>query len=418
MYLNLKGIKDSINSIIIFIIIFCYVFAFYVLNVSISILICFPLYAYAAINKEFFRHIILVLKSRYLKNVIVVWFVLLFMSILYPLIFLTFDLSLFSLILTQFIHLVAALPVFAFLSYKDVTFSKVEKIFVWIFVLQTIIQLVVILNPALVDLIRLFNHFDEDKVGGPGANIRGMALSAATTYHLSLVYGAAFIIYVKVYLSEKISIKNLILGFLLFIGIFFTGRTAFVGVSLALVAYLFSSQVSFINRFKLFVYVPLAVIILLALVSLISPDFRDMLDKDILPYAFEFYYKMEEGGTAETASTNQLQDMWASDFNPIELLVGSGNYTNSETGGYYMKVDPGILRHLLFMGVIGYFVILLYQLTLFPVWKMDKETRYYYLVILVYFIIMEFKGVTLGVNKFVLSTSILLYFSYFELKRK
>lgn len=379
---------------------------------------CFPLYVYAVINKEFFRHIVLVLKSQYIKKVVIAWLVLLFVSILYPFIFLTFDLSLFGLILTQSIHLIAAIPVFAYLSYKNVSFSTVEKMVVWIFILQTIIQIIVLQNPTLIELVRTFNRFDEDKVGGPGANIRGVALSAATTYHLSLIYGAAFIIYVKVYLSKGVSIKNLVFGFLLFVGIFFTGRTAFVGVGLGLVGFLFSSKVSFVSRLKLFVYVPLLTVGLLSLVALASPDFAEMLDNDILPYAFEFYYKMEEGGTAETASTNHLQEMWANNFDELELLLGSGKYIDPNTGTYYMKVDPGILRHLLFMGVLGYLVIVFYQLRLFPIWKVDKETRYYYIVILLYFVFMEFKGVTLGTNKFVFSFSLLMMYSYFSLKGK
>ena len=55
---------------------------------------------------------------------------------------------------------------------------------------------------------------------GPGSMIRGKALSAATTYHLSLVYGIGFIIYIKEFLSQKISLTNVFIGLLIFVGIF------------------------------------------------------------------------------------------------------------------------------------------------------------------------------------------------------
>ena len=86
------------------------------------------------------------------------------------------------------------------------------------------------MSPSLGELILYFNKFDTKAVQGIGSNIRGKALSAATTYHLSLVYGVAFIIYIKEFLCKKISIKYVLIGLFVFVGIFFAGRTGFVGV--------------------------------------------------------------------------------------------------------------------------------------------------------------------------------------------
>lgn len=405
------------NKIILFILLFCYVFGFYVLGIAISILIAFPLYAYAFINKAFFQSIIEVIKTKYFKYVFIAWAGILFLSLLYPILFLTFDFSLFKIIATQLIHMVAAIPILAFLSYKSFSYSEVENTFIGIFVCQTIIQLIVITNPILVDLVRVFNQYQADEVTGPGSSIRGMALSAATTYHLSLVYGVAFILYVKSYLVKKVSFISLLIGFFIFIGIFFAGRTGLVGVVLGIIAYMLTFKVRIMNKIKLIIFIPVLAVILLSLVALVSPDFSRMLDNDILPYVFEFYYNLEDGGSAETQSTNQLQQMWDKNFDPVELLIGSGKYTDPLTGGYYMRVDPGILRHLLFMGIIGYVAMVIYQLILFPFWKMDKRTRYFYSFIFLYFCIMEFKGVTLGANKFIFSVSLLLMYSYLYLKR-
>ena len=57
--------------------------------------------------------------------------------------------------------------------------------------------------------------------------------------------------------------------------------------------------------------------------------------------------------------------MWNRDFNYVEFLIGSGRYSY-ENGAYYMHVDPGILRHTLFMGIGGYLCLLFYQLILLP----------------------------------------------------
>ena len=114
----------------------------------------------------------------------------------------------------------------------------------------------------------------------------------------------------------------------------------------------------------------------------------------------------------ETASTNHLMRMWQEDFNEMEFLIGSGKYT-TEAGGYYMGVDPGILRHLLFMGIIGYILLLCYQLVLLPIHKMSGDARCYYCLILCYWFVMDFKGCTMGSNKFAFAVSLLFSFSYF-----
>lgn len=107
-------------------------------------------------------------------------------------------------------------------------------------------------------------------------------------------------------------------------------------------------------------------------------------------------------------------EMWNRDFNYVEFLIGSGRYSY-ENGAYYMHVDPGILRHTLFMGIVGYLCLLFYQLILLPFWKMDKDTRFYYVLIFVYLLVMDFKGCTIGTNKFAFAASLLLSFSYFNL---
>lgn len=83
---------------------------------------------------------------------------------------------------------------------------------------------------------------------GAGSNIRGKALSAATTYHLSLVYGVGFIIYIKEFLSQKISLLNILIGILIFVGIFFTGRTGFVGVIIGLIAFGLSKEIGIFGK--------------------------------------------------------------------------------------------------------------------------------------------------------------------------
>lgn len=154
------------------------------------------------------------------------------------------------------------------------------------------------------------------------------------------------------------------------------------------------------------------------LLFLYSPEFYELINEQLLPYAFEFLYSMSDGGTAETASTNRLMEMWNdSNFDSLELLFGSGKYSNTD-GSYYMHVDPGVLRHMLYMGVVGYLLLLVYQLMLLPVWRFKGRDLFYYSLVFLFLCIMDFKCVNIGVNKFVFSISLLLSFSSLFLKKE
>ena len=403
----------------LFIILFCYVFAFYLKGLSVSILIGFALWGVACFNKPLWSECVKVLQSSYIKNVIVVWSILVMFSIAYPLILSTYDLTFFRLVGAQGLHLFSAIPVFGWLAYAGINHKDVEKYFGYIFIVQTFIQIVVLLSPTLSTAILEFNHYDPDIVVGLGSGIRGKALSAATTYHLTMAYGIAFIIYIKNYFHDDVSPFTIMGALALFVGIFFAGRSGFVACLVGALGFLFYPRIQNNIRgkiiFKTLVYVLASIALLFVLIMALAPDFMKLVTEQILPYAFEFLYSMGDSGEMETASTNRLQEMWQTDFTARELLVGTGRYTNPD-GSFYKHVDPGILRHMLFMGLVGYGVLIVYQLILLPAWKMKNfSTKYYYMLILLFLFGMEYKCINIGVNKFAFSISLLLSYSYFYL---
>lgn len=411
-----------INNCLLFLFLFCYVFAFYIGPFSVSILMSIPLYLYGIFSKKFRYDIYWIVNTPLLRICLKIWFCLVFLALLFPLLYFTFDYSFLRVVGMQGVHFIAAIPFFAYLKYTNVSFEKIEKYYVYIFILQTIIQLIVVNNAFLGEKILYFNHFEPDNVTGIGSGIRGKALSAATTYHLTMAYGFCFIIYLKNYISEKVSFSTVLIGVLIFVGIFFAGRSGFVACFIGGIGFLFyHSKPLYIRLFKVFK----AILILLFIVVIIScllvyfySDFWTLLNEQILPYAFEFLYSIDKSGEIETASTNHLSEMWTkSDFNYWELILGSGKYSNPD-GSFYMHVDPGILRHLLFMGIAGYILLFIYQLCLFPTWKMKGATKYYYSLILLFLIVMEFKGINIGLNKFAFAITLLLSFSYFYLDNK
>lgn len=407
---------------LLFIILFIYVFAFYIGPLSSSLILGISLWGYSMFNSRYFNRCIEVINTTLIYRLFKYWLFILLLGLLFCSIYLTLDFSFLSIYLTQILHYIAAIPVLAYLSYRKFGYKEIEKYFIWIFVVQTFIQLIAASIPSLRTAMFAFNHFDPDSVVGMGDNFRGSALAAATTYHLSLAYGICFIIYVKHYLTTQINPQTILIGILIFAGIFCAGRSGFVGCLIAIIGFfMIPHKYLKIHKLKAFIKITVTAIIwvfaLLTVLSIVSPAFYEMLNTYILPYAFEFIYSHQSGGSVETASTNRLMEMWNEDFNYLEFIFGSGHFTNND-GSYYMHVDPGILRHLLFFGFFGYILIIYYQYLSIPFMRMKGIDKYFCCLIYLFIIIMDFKGLTAGGNKFMMFIPLMLSYSYLYLSPK
>ena len=395
------------------ILLFCYIFSFYISAFPASMLIAAPLFLCVCADKKYLECFLKVWSNPFIFRSFCTLLFLIGFATLFPLIFMTEDFSLVILLITQVVHFVCATFFFAFLDYHKIPFNELCDAFINIFVLKTIIECVAFTNQSTVGaFVRHFNRFEADKLSGPGSNVRGFALSAATTYHLSLIYGVAFIIYIKRIIETNITVWKIIKGLFIFVGIFFAGRTGFVGVGIACLYFLFTLKCPARKKVKAIFKVGVIVaIIITAFLSFAPKKIRGMVVNSLIPYAFEAIYSKLDSGKAQTASTNQLKDMWNRDFNEMELVRGSGRYMDLTGEHYYMRVDPGVLRHLLYGGIIFYAVLIFYQLLMsFPFTK--RRDYYIFILCFAYFFVMDFKGVTIGLNKFAFVSSLLFGYSY------
>ena len=401
---------------IIFVLLFSYTFAFYIENISISILISIPLYIYSLTNSKYRVCIKTVICKKIFVNIFKFLFLIISLGIYYPIIYETYDFSLLKIFIIHIIHFAAAFPVLAYLSYKNIKQEDVEMQFICIFILQTIIQFVAVYDSSIREKMFYFNHYESDRITGIGSNIRGVALSAATTYHLTLAYGIAYIIYLKRILQKDISIITALIGIVLLSGIFCAGRSGFVGFFIGIIGFFMIEK----NRIYLFtkyaIYNLIVVCVSLLLIAHLMPLFYELLENSILPYAFEFIYNQQESGAIETQSTNQLLDMWHKNFNIEELIFGLGKFTNND-GSYYMRVDPGVLRHMLFGGIFFYVVLIVYQYSIMPFRRMKGMNRYFISLIFLYIFLLDFKGVSIGGNKFMVFIPLLLSYTYLYLPK-
>ncbi|MET6998757.1 hypothetical protein [Chitinophaga defluvii] len=286
-----------------------------------------------------------------------------------PILHLTFDFGILKAFILQFsllIILIYCLPILLG-PLKDNTksnFRTAAKLIVCIFVIQSIIQVLGFIFPPFADLIHFFQKESISRRDYGG--IRALALSGNPFFDLSTGYAVCFLIYTKFIIDidrTEIKIKNILFFLILIIGTFFAGRTGFIGLGLTLIAMILYLKPF---TFKLFSFLKVLIISLLGVqvvLLLLPSNIRELLFDKLLPFAFEFLYSYLDQGSITTESTDILSEMYF----PISVqtfFFGEGKYIGLN-GSYYMYTDAGYMRHILYYGLIGQIILILYQMVFF-----------------------------------------------------
>ena len=70
------------------------------------------------------------------------------------------------------------------------------------------------------------------------------------------------------------------------------------------------------------------------------------------------------------------------------IIFGDGKYV--ENGHYYMQTDSGLMRNILFWGILG--VLVSYGVTICSIFELKKTNGFLTLLVIVCFIVFELKG--------------------------
>jgi hypothetical protein len=238
-----------------------------------------------------------------------------------------------------------------------------EKLIVLIFFVQSCIEIIAFLSSDVASFIHLFYPKDKierlyDAYGG----IRGLALTSAPGWGLSVGFGLSFLFYIKSYIiNKKINFISIVIGLVLILGTFFSGRSGFIGAIIGLLYYFFARDKTRLKvRNIMYAIILILVVILASLIIL--PKFVDLLIERVFPFVFEFYYKYESTGILQTNSTNVFKKMWSISIEGKDILFGTGLFTDSATGEYYRGVDIGYLRNLLYGGIPLFILLIIFQI--------------------------------------------------------
>ncbi|HCU0192423.1 hypothetical protein KUA00_05190 [Proteus mirabilis] len=323
-----------------------------------------------------------------------------------------YDFTYTSNFISQFIQLFFIVFTISIINNEDKK-NKLEYYIITSFVLQSIIQIFGFIFPSIAEIIHL--SYPEDKIARlytDYGGIRGLALTGSPGWGLSVGYAICFVLYTKNYLiiKTKIPYSTYLIGILLFIGAFFSGRTAFLGILFSAIYYILKMGS------KNFFYLTIKIIILLIILSLsIMILFNDIwliFQNKVFPFVFEMFYNLSNTGNLTSKSTNILSKMWDVNINTSEFLLGSGLFTDSDNNSYYKSIDVGYLRNILYGGIGWELLLILYQTIIF--FLFSKRTNSFLLENFILFfmlLLLEAKAMTIGYNKYMFTIIVIYTYS-------
>ncbi len=415
------NLKYYYNQTIITIIVFCYVFSFTIYGPLNSSIFIGLIGAYHLLFPSYRHRFNLIIRSRYSVSTFKILFWLFLLSLLFPAIHLSFDYYFSKIIFLLFIQYLIGCIIWSFISSKYEFNSSVDlsKAIIWSFVIQSIIQCIVSFTPSFLPIIYHFNNaqsLNENYTQLFATGVRGVAMANGTGFSLSLGYGIAFIVYINYLLNTRKNFFKIILGLLIIVGIFFAGRSGFIGVLIGGVYYIFSPNGGpFIKKTKFLAKTLLYNIFIVIILYIIFSDFINHIIDNVLPFAFEPIYNFINGGKFETASTNELAEMWDTPVTLNEILIGAGRYFNEDGITYYKTTDIGLFKNIFFWGGIGYFFTVIFQyVQLYPLRykNISCDNRLFFLAIFIFLFSLDFKAIALALNKTAYSIIILIVFNY------
>jgi hypothetical protein len=329
----------------------------------------------------------------------------------------------------QIIMLVAmiyALPLFLE-GDEEHAFPVASLLVCYAFAVQGFIQLTAFLIPSFGDFMISIKpeHWQDFLINSNlRQTFRGYALSGSFIFELPAGFGVAWILFVRILtIKDQTYItgyKPYLMFILFFAGSMLSGRTAFVGLSMAAAMGLFLIKNPF--TFILRNLAPMAVFTVLLAVSytFLPAKQKQALLNDVFPFAFEAYYTYKETGRIATGSSDVIIYNHYYRLPDKTLLYGDGKFVVK--GGFYGYTDAGYMRNALYGGIPYILCLIIYQLLYFfkPLTisnrlRHTKEGLGDFLCLLALFLhifILEYKGSALALMNIMEALLFFIGFSY------
>lgn len=400
-----------------FLIIFNFPVPYFYNSAIISVILSTIIYSFSSKRIVLINKLFKLLKSKYFVFTLLIYIFLVFISLFQIITLKTFDLSIIKVNILAYLIVLCIFFIYPiidvyFLRNKD-HFVEILKYIIFLFVVQSFIQIFAFLNPSIADLI---HFFQKDTVSNKNyGGIRALALSGNPFFDLSSGYGLVFILY---FYFLSISKTNLLLKYFFFIliilGSFFAGRTAFVGLIFGLIHYIFYNYKNIFSFLRIVLLFSFVFSIFIFLYNNLPVSYKNIVDNNLLPFVFEFIYSYDETGEFTTESTEVLRDMYFS-VSWNTFLFGDGIYQNYD-GSYYKYTDGGYMRNILFYGIFGTIFkmicqILIVYVPFFKSRNTDFNINFLFTILIGFIFFIHYKGDVLMTMPIIQALIVLLILS-------
>ncbi|MFW3454681.1 hypothetical protein ACN68H_06960 [Aerococcus viridans] len=377
---------------------------------------------YRAKIKSLFKQVPILKLELFLLLIIIYSFII-------PTLLATYDYSIISTLINTFVNLIIGTLVFGLYSFKGLK-SRLERDLVYVFVIQGYIQFLSFLSPTI---NTFFNNFRLEMVIERGqlgyGGIRGLSISGSPFFGLGIAYGLIIIYFMANW--KKLFPGNTFFKTISFLVVLFgansAARTSMIGLAIG-TGYIILSKIkesnyqisltsSFsIKRLILFCFIIILLLIGIPFIPNNPSNFNNVNDmfERFSSFAFEGIMNLSDSGSISTNSTEVLFGRMYFPVSASTYIFGDGKYTTS-VGTYYMSTDAGYMRNILFFGIIGLILLIIYETNFFN-WK-NKNNLVLNLFILSYILIVHIKGEALGYsimlhNVLIISYLLTLDFEY------
>lgn len=400
------------NAFMYIIIVFMYLFGFSIKGghgLDSTMIIAVGIFIYACKNKQYMSTLLALIKNRIIQFIVLFYGLINIWICVCLIVNHSRDVSFMKTFLHVFFQIGVGILLYKFLEFRKEKDNVMNYIII-AFALQTTIQWGAFFIPAVRKIIYFTKSTEIVEKSMSYSGIRAIALSDTNFFGLS----AAYALIALLYWSEKNTIfqKNRMIkmAFYCFLmsGTFFAGRTGFVGILFAIVYCVIKNILCSKKGKREFTDNEKKVAKIFLVLGGISLGVSTMLYfcvekfRNLINFAFQPIIELVSNGTMMISSMEKLLDMYI-DIPRSAWLFGHGKYD-----GYYMNTDVGYHRVILYIGVIGFLMLLIMQLFILQLNKGKEKMLKWMLLALL--LTLNLKGEVITWAMIVLSIGLLFSF--------
>lgn len=280
---------------------------------------------------------------------------------------------------------------------KPLTFERLANLFIIVALIQAVLSLVFFINKPLMESALSLLQYSELAVMKIEQLLEFRLIGFGVQFFTAgVIYGFVLMLITAMVSRNSFNIRQNLCYFgawvLIFVVGMLTARTTLVGAGLSALLLLPNKY----NQYKLSRVLKAVVLFFALFIILISMLPSDILltFEEILPWAFEMFINYFDSGSATTASTDAMINMYIFPDSFWSWIIGDGRWIGDNGFGYYMSTDIGYSRLFFYFGMTGFIAFVVFEVcSIFFTSKRNSDKYYaFFMLVIVYLFMILLKG--------------------------